>query len=202
MSGFASIFGGSGDEVLAPSASNQANLIDGGAGNDVIGGLGGNDILIGGTGNDVALGQDDNDRLFGEEGNDALFGGNGADSLLGGLGNDTMVGGAGDDVLNGEGGADAFAFDDGFGNDLIVGFQIGVDILQIASGINSLPIANPADLVGLISNDGLGNAVITLGSDTIDHPSGHLAGRPRGQHRDCRPDRLNRDGIGNGRSAP
>jgi Ca2+-binding RTX toxin-like protein len=176
MSGFASIFGGSGDETLSPSSSTQANLIDGGAGNDVIGGLGGNDTLIGGAGNDVVfagtghdvvLGQGDNDRLFGEEGNDALFGGDGADSLQGGIGNDTIMGGTGDDVLSGEGGSDAFAFDDGFGNDLIVGFQIGVDILQIASGINSLPIANPADLVALISNDGMGNAVITLGSDTI-----------------------------------
>ena len=70
----ATAFGGTGNEL--------ANLIVGGAGNDVLSGAGGNDILIGG------------------DGNDSLSGGEGADLLQGGAGNDTLAGGAGaDDFL-------------------------------------------------------------------------------------------------------
>ena len=186
MSGFASIYGGSGDDALTPTVMNQANYIDGNGGNDVIAALGGNDTVMGGggddvvlagTGDDVVFGQGGADRVYGEAGNDGLFGGGGADTLLGGSGNDTLlgeggldslIGGAGNDTLDGGGGADAFEFDSGFGQDLIIGFQIGSDVLQIAGNINGTGIAAPGDLLlGAISADGFGNAVITLGGDSI-----------------------------------
>lgn len=185
MSGFASIYGGSGDDALTPSVHDQDNYISGRGGDDVIAALGGNDTVLGGTGDDVVLagtggdvvfGGTGADRVFGEAGNDGLFGGFGADTLLGGSGDDTIlggpggdeiVGGSGDDVLGGGLGADAFGFEDGFGNDLIIGFQIGTDVLQISANINGTGVADPADLLPSITSDGFGNAVITLGSDTI-----------------------------------
>jgi Ca2+-binding RTX toxin-like protein len=185
MSGFASIYGGNGDDALTPTVFNQDNFIEGLGGDDVIAALGGHDTVLAGSGDDVVLagsgkdvvfGGGGADRIFGEEGDDGLFGGSGADTLLGGSGNDVLLGGggpdsleggAGDDVLGGGAGADAFGFDDGFGNDLIIGFQIGTDVLQIAANINGSGVADPSDLLTSISSDGFGNAVITLGSDTI-----------------------------------
>jgi len=185
MSGFASIYGGSGDDALTPSVLNQNNYIDGRGGDDVIAALGGNDTVLGGggddvvlagSGNDVVFGQGGADRIFGEQGDDGLFGGNGADTLLGGSGDDTLlgqggqdmlIGGAGDDVMAGGGGADAFGFEDGFGNDLIIGFQIGSDVLQIAGNINGSGVSLPGDVVPFVTADGFGNAVISLGSDSI-----------------------------------
>jgi Ca2+-binding RTX toxin-like protein len=61
--------GGSGDDKVDFSGSNNANL----SGGD------GTDYLIGGAGND---------QLFGEEGNDRLEGGAGTNTLTGGTGND------------------------------------------------------------------------------------------------------------------
>jgi len=158
MSGFASISGSDSDELLTAPAGNIDNLIAGLGGNDTIFGLGGDDTLLGGDGDDVIYGGLGADVLMGGAGNDILFGGNGADLLVGGAGNDTMDGGNGPDT---------FDFDDGFGHDLILGFQVGTDTLQIASNINSTGITGPSDLLPLVSADGSGNAVITLGADTI-----------------------------------
>ncbi|NKC29340.1 calcium-binding protein [Falsiroseomonas selenitidurans] len=159
MSGFASISGGSGDDLLVSSAvGGQADLIRGEGGNDTIYGLGGEDTLVGGPGQDV---------IYGGLGADLLRGNGGADELFGGLGTDTLIGGGGADTMDGGGGADSFEFNDGFGHDLIVGFQLGTDTLQIASNINATGVADPNDLLPLVSADGFGNAVITLGGDTI-----------------------------------
>jgi Ca2+-binding RTX toxin-like protein len=63
-------------------ATDLADILDGGLGNDVISGIGGNDVLGGGAGNDQ------------------LRGGPGADRLTGGPGIDTHQGGAGNDVID------------------------------------------------------------------------------------------------------
>lgn len=185
MSGFASIYGGNSDDAITPAVHDQINYIDGGAGDDVIAALGGNDTVLGGTGDDVVLAGTGNDvvfgnagadRIYGEEGDDGLIGGAGADTLIGGAGNDTLaglegmdslIGGAGNDVMIGGTGADSFEFENGFGNDLIIGFNISQDVLQIAGNINGSGVAMPADLVPFVSADGFGNAVITLGGDSI-----------------------------------
>lgn len=59
-----------------PTASDEADTINGAAGNDTISGGGGNDTLSGGTGNDT---------ISGEAGDDILIGGTGADVLDGGI---------------------------------------------------------------------------------------------------------------------
>lgn len=106
-----------------------ADLLCGGAGDDLIDGLGGADRLYGdfcpgatlaaradgraakaGEGNDVVNGGSGKDRLVGGGGNDKLNGGSGDDNLAGGTGNDRLVGGPGRDTSTG-----------GAGNDTIVG---------------------------------------------------------------------------------
>jgi Ca2+-binding RTX toxin-like protein len=57
------------------------NVIQSGAGNDMLSGFGGNDELRGGSGDDV---------LYGDEGNDLLIGQSGADVFVGGLGSDVF----------------------------------------------------------------------------------------------------------------
>ncbi len=158
MSGFASISGSDADELLNAPAGNIDQIIAGLGGNDTIYGRGGDDTLLGGDGDDVIYGGIGADVLLGGADDDVLDGGNGADLLMGGAGDDTMDGGNG---------ADTFDFDDGFGHDLILGFQVGTDTLQIASNINATGISDPNDLLPLVSADGSGNAVITLGADTI-----------------------------------
>ena len=146
MSGFASIYGGGSDDIDSGS---------------------GDDMVLAGTGDDeLTLGSGD-DTAYGGTGDDLIAAGTGDDRLIGGSGDDTLVGGGGNDTMEADSGADTFEFDDGFGHDLIIGFHIGDDTLQIANGINGTAVAAPADLLPLISADSFGNAVITLGGDTI-----------------------------------
>jgi len=121
-----------------------------GDGNDFIQGAGGRDLIIAGSGNDVALGGTGNDRLFGwsgndtlrgDEGHDRIFGGNGADivdggtgndRLLGGKGNDTLDGGAGNDTMFGGRGSDTFVYENGHGDDWVIGFRSGQDKIDLS----------------------------------------------------------------------
>ncbi|RJE80903.1 calcium-binding protein [Paracoccus sp. JM45] len=100
---------GGGDDRL--SGNNVANLIDGGAGHDVI---------------------------FGRQGDDRLEGKAGQDQLNGGFGNDTLIGGTGKDVLQGGAGADVFVFAnlDHTGRnyqsaDQIIDFRSGTDLINL-----------------------------------------------------------------------
>ncbi len=107
------------------------------------------DLLDGGAGHDVISAAEGNDTAFGDEGDDRLYGGDGADMLLGGNHNDIVLGdsnasvafgyrstlvdtaesgvnyddvidgGAGDDFLAGEIGNDVI--EGGAGNDVIFG---------------------------------------------------------------------------------
>lgn len=98
------IIGSAVDNVL--TGGDEADYIDGLAGNDTIKGGKGNDKLYGQAGNDTIEGEEGNDELFGGEGDDNLSGGDGDDTISGGNGNDTLKGGAGDDKLLGEAGDD------------------------------------------------------------------------------------------------
>ena len=57
------------------------------------------DRIAGGFGNDLLYGQGGDDVLRGNKGNDQLLGGDGRDSLEGGLGRDILTGGAGPDTF-------------------------------------------------------------------------------------------------------
>jgi Ca2+-binding RTX toxin-like protein len=89
------------------------------------------DALVSGGGGNRLEGGDGADRLFGFGGRDWLSGDAGADRLFGGEGGDLLHGGPGNDELTGGLGADLFHFDGpGFGDDVIRGFEDGVDRLD------------------------------------------------------------------------
>lgn len=64
------------------TADDEANFIEGLAGNDTIDGRGGQDLLVGGDGNDEITGGLDADEVRGGSGNDTLDGGDGYDALV------------------------------------------------------------------------------------------------------------------------
>ena len=70
----------------------------------------GKNILNGGAGNDILNGEDKDDVLNGGDGNDSLYGNNGID---------TLNGGAGNDFLDGGDSADRYLFQRGHGQDII-----------------------------------------------------------------------------------
>jgi glycerophosphoryl diester phosphodiesterase len=120
------IAGGSGDDILF-----------GGKGNDVIWGddntrksrdsaAGGNDVLVGGAGDDL---------LGGKSGDDWLVGGSGSDILKGNSGNDVLDGGRHRDALIGGTGSDVFVLMLGSEADRIRDFEMGVDFIGLADGL-------------------------------------------------------------------
>jgi|GEM_PF-2048201 len=110
--------------------------INGLAGNDTINGLAGNDTLMGDQGNDRLIGAIGNDLLYGGAGNDFFAGMDGLDTLQEEMGNDTLNGGAGIDSLEGNAGADLFVLKPYFGQDLIVDFEDGTDLLALSGGLS------------------------------------------------------------------
>ncbi len=106
----------------------------GGGGNDRLYGGTGNDELQGNNGNDLLQGDAGNDRLFGQLGNDQLYGGEGSDNLYGNEGNDILIGGEGADNLSGGIGNDAYRFNRGDGNDLILD-DAGNDRIEFGNDI-------------------------------------------------------------------
>ncbi|WP_264914986.1 VCBS domain-containing protein, partial [Shewanella xiamenensis] len=93
------------------------------------------DVVNGGSGNDRIYGQSGSDILYGHIGNDYIDGGSHNDALRGGEGNDTLIGGLGDDVLRGDSGADTFVWryaDADKGTDHIMDFNVSEDKLDLS----------------------------------------------------------------------
>jgi Ca2+-binding RTX toxin-like protein len=130
--------------------SNEADIIDGKAGDDVLWGLGGHDVLYGGSGWDELYGGSGNDKLYSEGDGGWMFGGSGNDILTGGTGFDYLDGasdGTGNgiasgtefDTLTGGVGGDRFVLGDfsgvyylGNGHATITDFSLAQgDIIQI-----------------------------------------------------------------------
>jgi len=172
-------FGGNGDQLLRGRAGddtlnggNGDDRVVGDDGDDFLIGENGNDLLDGGAGNDRLAGRKGDDRMFGGSGNDELFGDNGDDHLDGGVGNDwlkggkgddVLVGGAGDDQMNGGKGADMFVLRGGEeGDDLIIDFELGVDMLVLEDGAAILA-QEEDDLNG----DGMLDTLLTLDAGTV-----------------------------------
>lgn len=122
------LIGGSGVDSLAGGLG--ADSLDGGSGDDVLDGGEGADTLLGGNGVDTLAGGAGDDSLSAGSGDDSLAGGANRDTLVGDNGADTLTGGAGDDKLEGGSGADRFIFGPDSGDDLIVDFKVGSDVLE------------------------------------------------------------------------
>ena len=168
-----------------------ADLIDGGAGLDVVsyeespqgvqigmdgepgfGGLAAGDrlrnieALRGSAYNDSLIGSLGNDTLAGDAGNDLLVGGAGDDSIYGQAGDDTLLGGVGDDRLDGGAGDDlaSFAGDAGVRVSLLIdGPQDTGMGLDTLIGIENLEGSTVNDvLIGDAGNN------LLLGGDGLD----------------------------------
>ena len=77
--------------------------------------------------------------------------------MYGGEDKDTLNGGEGDDLMDGGPGADTFVFEPGNGNDYIMDFTSGEDMIDL-SAFDGIPSGNISDI---ITDDG-DNAVINL----------------------------------------
>jgi Ca2+-binding RTX toxin-like protein len=76
-------------------ATDNAENLTLGDGNDIHAALGGNDTISAGAGRDAVLAGDGNDNVSGNAGQDTLLGEAGNDTLTGGVGNDVLSGGDG-----------------------------------------------------------------------------------------------------------
>ena len=155
---------------------NQANRLDGGAGDDRLVGGAGADTLVGGSGVDTADytasqpaiavdlqagtgagGDADGDTLQGIE---SVLGTRGADELRGNADDNRLVGGAGNDVLEGRAGADVLEGGDGIDSASYASAAAGVFASLTNAGLNSGDAAGDsyssiANLQGSAFNDTL-----------------------------------------------
>ena len=130
--------GGDADEMFY--ASDLADTLSGGAGNDNLNGKIGDDSLDGGSGNDT---------LYGLEGNDYIIGGTGGDTLNGGDGDDYLNGGAGADYLPGDAGNDTLVFNTG---DVVAGEIIrGGDV----AGVDRIVVETSTDFTSASELSGI-----------------------------------------------
>ena len=122
------------------AASDVAEDIYGGRGNDRIKAEGGDDQVWGNKGNDRVYGGEGDDLVDGGKGNDRVYGDGGDDEVYGADGNDRAYGGAGDDVVVGAkgndwvyGGDGGDEVDGGDGNDHLYG-DAGNDVVLAGKG--------------------------------------------------------------------
>ncbi|MGB7440340.1 MAG: calcium-binding protein [Coleofasciculaceae cyanobacterium] len=84
---------------------------------------------------DTMYGGRGSDRFFGQAGNDWLIGAAGDDIINGGEGNDIIDAGEGNNILDGGAGNDEFILTPGLGASIINNFEIGNDLLSLATGL-------------------------------------------------------------------
>jgi Ca2+-binding RTX toxin-like protein len=137
----------------------------------------GTETIRGGVGNDYIYGNFGSDILYGDDGDDALYGGQNPDSLFGGAGNDWLFGNRGSDELSGGDGADVFVIASNGGQDVITDMTHDgvIDKVYIQRGINGASIYSVEDILGRLSNDGSGRAVVDLGDGNSVTFSNHAA---------------------------
>ena len=114
----------------------------------------GNDSFRGGAGKDEVSGGNGRHRLFGQAGDDDLSGGKGADRMFGGSGDDRIVGGKGNDLASGGRGSDEFVFSKRSGDDVVVDFEVGVDVFTVNGGsrlLNRVTVEDADDGGTLVS---------------------------------------------------
>ena len=95
----------------------------------------------------------------GNEIGNILTGGAGKDWLDGKAGDDRLSGGGGVDQLTGGAGRDTFAFEQGFGADVITDFKIGEDSIDWSALVSTFGVPKIADVGG--------KAVATFGANSI-----------------------------------
>ncbi|MCU7904910.1 MAG: hypothetical protein KZQ76_03480, partial [Candidatus Thiodiazotropha sp. (ex Epidulcina cf. delphinae)] len=148
-------------ESLADQATANDDELHGDDEANTLDGLAGDDLLAGHGGNDTLLGSEGNDTLQGNDGNDTLSGGNGNDTLEGDRGDDTLTGGLGDDVLSGGAGGDTYVIAADGSHDIIQDYDnsnVDLDRIVFAEGITQADVSyrrTATDLVVDINKDGV-----------------------------------------------
>ncbi|WP_413168020.1 calcium-binding protein [Capilliphycus salinus ALCB114379] len=130
--------GNAGDDLVAGVLGDDT--LFGNGGDDVLRGdlnsrspggtVGGDDVISGGAGNDQIGGKAGNDLLSGDAGDDEIWGDAGNDTIMGVTGNDTLTG----DDFSGGSGSDLFVFGNGDGTDTITDFDITEDLIGLVEG--------------------------------------------------------------------
>jgi Ca2+-binding RTX toxin-like protein len=100
-----------------------ADVISGGALNDIISAFGGADSVSAGAGTDIMNGNVGDDTISAGDGDDIVRGGKDNDNLSGGAGSDFLAGDRGSDTLAGGAGADIFHTFSGAGLDRVTDFS-------------------------------------------------------------------------------
>jgi len=158
------------DDAIIPGDVGNDDLIEAGAGNDIVYAGDGDDSIIGEAGDDTIYGGDGNDIINGGTGSDIVYGGAGNDSLE--QGNDfsassTLYGGAGDDIIGtGPTGANAFVYG-GSGNDFMLdgGNSDADDLFDGGEGDDNILGAGGNDTI--IGGAGDDSADAGGGDDTV-----------------------------------
>jgi len=130
--------GGSATSILnipGSGIADQADTLDGGAGNDSLSGGRGNDLLLGGDGNDT---------------------------LVGGAGTDTLTGGSGADLFRLTEGADSSASHTDTITDFGAGDRLTVDQLTLQDVITLITPDTPIGNIGTLTE---GQVLVVLGTD-------------------------------------
>ncbi|WP_299658187.1 calcium-binding protein [uncultured Tateyamaria sp.] len=171
------VFGGNGrDEVFLNQGADvfNDNTQGGDAGRDTVFAGNGFDTINGGGGDDAFYGGNGNDSIFGGGGADLVFGGNGQDSVDLGAGDDRFVdtdqgGDLGRDTVTGGAGADTFVFGTVISTEVITDFELGVDTLELASGLvgglDAAQVAAAGEVTGqgVLLSFGAGQSVLLEG---------------------------------------
>ena len=165
--------GGAGVDTMAYNESDEAVTVDLEAGTGKRGHAEGDVIVqvenvLGSDYGDVLVGDDSANLLDGIAGDDELWGGAGDDELWGGDGNDRLSGGGGDDVFR-------FNFD--HGDDIIVDFTDGEDLIDLSVFVTGGDLLDPT---GFNALSGFDELVVSSDPDgiTIDLTA-HLGGTIR-----------------------
>lgn len=171
-SGNDQVYGASGNEILGGGVGDDSVFAAGG--NDTIyggqdgGDVGLNDVIDGGAGADLLFGGAGADNLMGGSGVDNVFGGGGDDTLDAGSGADSVFGGGGDDIITSGLGADQIFFASGHGDDLITDFATDDILILINTATDFSTLADVQAAASETSVNGVDGLLIdTGGGDSI-----------------------------------
>jgi len=153
---------GAGDDTYrGKGAGDVSGSVEGGTGNDFLRGSSADDVLNGGTDLDSVYGRGGDDHVMGGNQRDHVFGNAGDDRVDGGGGADVINGGRGDDVLIGGGGADEFVMIRAAGDDTILDFKNGVDVIDLTA-FGLAPTDYASVVAPALSAAGGGNTFLDL----------------------------------------
>ena len=168
------LFGGAGVDTVSYSGSDEAVTVD----LQVDTGKGGHaegDVIVDFSN---VLGSGYGDVLRGDAWNNRLSGGSGNDRLSGRGANDVLEGGAGADRLNGGAGDDVFRFGFGHGDDIIIDFTDGDDLIDLSafglSNFDELVVSSDPDGVTIDLTAHGGGTILLEGFDIADLDAGDI----------------------------